>query len=82
MTRVLRVTAWLSLAAGIALAAALWATAVDRVVTEETIVGHATVTFEGVRSSVSAVKLAGGAAALVGGVNLWALSLAFLRRSG
>lgn len=69
--RVARWAAWTALAAGVGIAIALWVLAPQTVTTTETIVGHATATFEGVERRISAAHVVGGVASLVGGLTAW-----------
>lgn len=69
--RAARWIAWVALLAGVGMAAALWALAPQTVTTTETIVGHATVRYEGVEIQVRSGYVVGGVAALVGGLALW-----------
>lgn len=71
--RILRWVAWLCLGAGMAAAVALWLHVPQTVTTVETIGGHGTATFEGVRRELSGFFALMGGVAMLGGVVLWAI---------
>jgi hypothetical protein len=79
LVRVLLVSAWLALLAGIAVAAVLWSTSVRDVEVTRTITAHGRLTFKDVLREVSAWRIAGGGLALLGGVLAWSLSLTAAR---
>ncbi|HEX2031767.1 MAG TPA: hypothetical protein VHL78_10245 [Actinomycetota bacterium] len=72
-TRGLRLLGWAVLAAGVAGAGWLWATARHAVEVTRRVVGHATLTFRDVEVDVSVERIAAGAASLLLGVFLFAL---------
>lgn len=74
--RAARIMAWVSLVAGVGLAIACFALSPVKVTTIERIVGHATVTYEGVDIVVRESFILAGIGSLVLGAALWALLLA------
>jgi len=74
-----RVMAWVSLAAGVGLAIACFLLAPAKVTTTERIVGHATITYEGVELVVRASFILAGIGSLILGAALWALLLVTAR---
>lgn len=77
--RVARVMAWVALAAGLGLGIACFLLAPEKVTTAERIVGHATITYEGVELVVRESFILAGFASLVLGAALWALLLVTAR---
>lgn len=77
--RVARVMAWVALAAGLGLGIACFLLAPEKVTTVERIVGHATITYEGVELVVRESFILAGFASLVLGAALWALLLVTAR---
>lgn len=72
----LRALAWVALAAGLGTAIALWVTAPETVTTTEEIGGHGTITFEGVKTTISAFQVWMGFVSLGAGAFAFSLSLA------
>lgn len=77
--RVARVMAWVVLAAGVGLAIACFVLAPQKVTTTERIVGHATLTYEGVEIAVRESFILAGIASLVLGAALWSALLLLSR---
>lgn len=77
--RLARVMAWVTLAAGVGLAIACFLLAPAKVTTTERIVGHATVTYEGVDIVVRESFILAGIGSLVLGAALWAGLLVLAR---
>jgi hypothetical protein len=77
--RAARIMAWIALAAGVGLAIACFLLAPAKVTTTERIVGHATITYEGVDIVVRESFILAGIASLVLGAALWALLLVAAR---
>lgn len=73
-SKTLRFLGWAILAAGVAGAALLWLTARETVEVTRRVIGHATLTFQDLEVEVSVTKIALGAASLLLGIFLWALS--------
>ena len=77
--RAARVMAWVTLVAGVGLAVACFVLSPAKVTTTERIVGHATITYEGVELVVRESFILAGIASLVLGAALWALLLVAAR---
>ncbi|HEX6206883.1 MAG TPA: hypothetical protein VF058_00845 [Actinomycetota bacterium] len=73
--RAARVMAWVTLVTGGGLGIACFVLAPAKVTTTERIVGHATITYEGVELVVRESFILAGIASLVLGAALWALLL-------
>lgn len=74
-----RIAAWVALAAGAGLSVGLFLNVSRKVTTTETIVGHATATFQGVEARISGFFIVMGVVALAAGIVLWAALLALAR---